>query len=228
MTEKLNTLMQALGYEFKDISLLEKALQHRSFSKVNNERLEFLGDSIVNFIVASELFYRFPHAREGQLSRLRSNLVKTEPLANLARQFYVNKFLSLGKGEKKTGGALRASILEDAMEAIIGAIYLDSDMDTCYEKVAHWYQQMINKLSLDTIYKDPKSLLQEYLQARQLPLPQYYLVKTKGQEHNQIFIVECIVSLLKDPVRGEGSSIRRAEQQAAEFVLVKVSNEKGD
>ncbi|MBN1684150.1 MAG: ribonuclease III [Gammaproteobacteria bacterium] len=219
MTKNLDDLMSALGYQFKNTELLEQALKHRSYSKNNNERLEFLGDSVVNFIVASELFHHFPKAKEGQLSRLRSNLVKTEPLANLAKTFNVNEFLRLGKGEEKSGGAERSSILEDAMEAIIGAIYLDSNMKTCYSHVARWYRAIIDQLSLEEVYKDPKSLLQEYLQSKQMPLPEYRLSETRGQEHNQIFVIECRVLPLKQGMTGEGTSRRRAEQKAAEKVL---------
>lgn len=217
-------LMEKIGYSFKDIRLLEEALSHRSSGKSNNERLEFLGDSIVNFVVACELFHRFPKAKEGQLSRLRANLVKEEGLMELARFFELSPFIRLGPGEIKSGGAERASILADTVEAIIAAIYLDSGMDNCYRLVTEWYKEKLESLSADAVHKDPKSLLQELLQAKQLPLPEYKLVELKGEEHSQQFVIECHNGLLKKPIRAEGTSRRRAEQQAALLVLEELNH----
>lgn len=218
-TGQYDKLMQKLGHSFHDVRLLEDALSHRSFGRNNNERLEFLGDSIVNFVVASLLYQRFPKATEGQLSRLRAHLVKEESLMELAKTFHVGDFLRLGPGEIKSGGAHRASILADAFEAIIGAIYMDAGMDVCYQCIERWHQEKLAHLSLESVNKDPKSLLQELLQAKQLPLPEYKLIKLKGEEHNQLFVVECKNALLGTPVLAEGGSRRKAEQQAAELVL---------
>jgi len=226
MTKKLDQLMERIGYQFKDESLLKMALSHRSTGKVNNERLEFLGDSVVNFVTASELYKRFSKAKEGQLSRLRANLVKGETLAQLAQEFELGTCLRLGPGEMKSGGSERISILADCLEAIIGAIYLDSNMSTCYKRVTSWYQSRLDSLSLDAVHKDPKSLLQEIVQGKQLPLPKYKLISVEGQEHEQKFIVECSIALLNQPVRGEGTSRRRAEQAAAADVLKVLQNEK--
>jgi ribonuclease-3 len=214
----LDVFMDKLSYHFKDMALLELALSHRSFGKKNNERLEFLGDAMLNFIIASELFKRFPEAQEGQLSRLRAFLVKEETLSVLAREMELNLVLKLGVGEKKSGGMDRDSILADALEAVIGAIYLDGGETCCYECVAAWYESRLQGLSLDTVYKDPKSRLQELLQAQQLPIPQYRLLTVKGEEHHQAFVIECSTELMP-PIIAEGTSRRRAEQQAAELTL---------
>ena len=224
MDNKFAQLMHKIKYDFADISLLNTALSHRSCGKTNNERLEFLGDSLVNFIVAYELFKRFPSAQEGELSRLRAFLVKGETLAAIAKEFDLSQYIRLGGGELKSGGAYRISILADAVEAIIGAIFLDSDLETCYAKVAEWYQDRINELSLEEVYKDPKSLLQELVQSKQLPLPEYNLIKIIGKEHQQKFIIECIVKLLDKPVKGEGTSRRKAEQAAASAALEELEN----
>ncbi|MGD9108044.1 MAG: ribonuclease III [Gammaproteobacteria bacterium] len=219
MEQDLSELMHKIDYKFKDIALLKTALSHRSCGKVNNERLEFLGDSLVNFVVANELFKLFPEAQEGQLSRLRAYLVRGETLAEIAKEFDLSRYIKLGVGEFKSGGAYRVSILSDAVEAIIGAMFLDSDLETCYAKVTNWYQQRLGELSLEEVYKDPKSLLQELVQAKQLPLPEYDLVKITGKEHKQKFIVECKIALLNKPVQGEGTSRRKAEQAAASAAL---------
>ena len=227
MTETLEIFIKKIGYQFKNDPLLEKALRHRSCGKDNNERLEFLGDSILNFIIANELFNRFPKAQEGELSRLRSNLVNEEILAILARTFELSSVIHVGRGELKTGGKERASILADCVEAIIGAIYLDSDdMNICYPIVANWYKQHMEELSLFTIRKDPKSLLQELLQSEQLPIPKYRLVKTIGPEHDQIFVVESKIPLLDHPVEAEGQSRRRAEQAVAKRILEELQHGK--
>jgi len=204
---------------------LERALSHRSYGKDNNERLEFLGDSIVNFIIANELYHRFHNAQEGQLSRLRANMVKGDTLAELAQEFDLSEYLLMGFGELRSGGAANVSILADAVEAIIGAIYLDSSMDVCYQAVRAWYDKRLNDLSLDAVYKDPKSLLQELVQSKQKSLPEYRLVAVTGQEHQQHFTVECSVALLDNPIAGEGSSRRRAEQEAAQNVLEAMRHE---
>ncbi len=224
MNEKLHSLMQNIDYEFKDEALLQLSLSHRSFGKNNNERLEFLGDSLLNFVVASELFNLFPTAKEGQLSRLRANMVREDTLAEIGIEFQLSEYIQLGVGEMKSGGAFRPSIVADAVEAVIGAIYLDSGLDVCYQCVKNWYEERINALSLSDVIKDPKSRLQELLQAQQLPLPEYNIIETKGQEHEQLFVVECKTALLDHVVHAEGVSRRKAEQEAAERVLEELKN----
>lgn len=212
-------LQETLGYQFTDEALLARALTHRSFSRDNNERLEFLGDSILNFLIAEDLFLRFDGAREGQLSRLRALLVKRQTLAAIARDFGVGDYLSMGSGELKSGGYDRDSILSDALEAIIGAMYLDADLATVRERLLDWFEDRLDSLSLDQSQKDAKSRLQELLQSRGADLPEYVVVETRGQSHNQIFFVECRSGLLEAPARGKGSSRRGAEQAAATVAL---------
>ncbi len=215
MTLALDKLCRSLGYEFSDQSLLKKAVTHSSAGKNNNERLEFLGDSILGWVIAEALYQRFPHAKEGELSRLRAGLVKGVTLAELAREFNLGDHLGLGQGELKSGGYRRDSILADAMEAIIGAVYLDSNIETCRAQVLNWFQERLQKVSVKDNHKDSKTQLQEYLQGRKQSLPQYEVVATRGKEHAQIFDVECKVSLLEETVTGTGSSRRQAEQEAA-------------
>lgn len=216
--EKIARLMQKLGYQFTNLNLLQAALTHRSARGPNNERLEFLGDSLVNFVIAAELYQQFPKAEEGELSRLRSVLVKGESLAQLAQELELGDYLHLGPGELKSGGFSRQSILADAFEAIVGAIYLDSDFNTCREKVLHWFSSRIKEVHL-AIQKDAKTRLQEYLQARKLPLPTYDVLTIEGEAHAQVFHVECRVMGLPHFTRSSGSSRRKAEQIAAEDFL---------
>ena len=180
----LTALAQRLGYSFKNPQLLESALTHRSVGVDNNERLEFLGDAVLGFIIAHELYRRHPHAHEGDLSRLRASLVNGDILAQMAIDLGVSDYLKLGVGERKSGGKKRCSILSDALEAIVGAIYMDSDMTTCRDCVLHWYGETIDDLSQLTPIKDAKSELQEWLQARKLPLPDYQAAIT-GEPHAQ-------------------------------------------
>lgn len=218
----LSRLQSKLSYEFKDPGLFTLALSHRSVGAHNNERLEFLGDSILNFIIARALFDQFSSAREGQLSRLRAQLVKGETLAELAREFDLGPCLLLGEGEMKSGGQRRDSILADAVEALIGAIYIDSDFDTCCRCVLHWYRDRLAQLSLASPAKDAKTRLQEYLQSRREPLPDYQVVNIEGEAHAQSFTVECRVSLLNKPEVATATSRRVAEKQAAALVLQKL------
>lgn len=227
MSEPLNRLERKLGYQFKDLSLLTIAVTHRSFSGKNNERLEFLGDSILNFAAGEALFKRFPQAREGQLSRLRARLVKGETLAILARGFNLGDYLRLGSGELKSGGFRRDSILADAVEAIIGAIYLDSGMDVARERVLAWLEDQFAGLTLVDTNKDPKTRLQEFLQSRGCDLPAYDVIDIQGEPHCRIFSVECGISLLKEKTFGTGSSRRIAEQAAAGAALVALGVENG-
>ncbi len=216
---KLNQLQQALGYTFEQLSLLDKALSHRSISGENNERLEFLGDSILNFCISDFLFAHFPAASEGELSCLRASLVKGETLAALAIEFDLGDYLNLGSGELKSGGFRRPSILADAVEAIIGAIYLDSDLETVKARVFAWFESRINSLSLNASPKDPKTQLQEWLQARRLTLPEYSLQEVRGQAHCQTFKVMCKVEKFSQVTFGEASNRRAAEKQAAQNML---------
>ncbi|MCM5703258.1 ribonuclease III [Larsenimonas salina] len=219
MSSSLQALSQRIGYEFNDVTWLELAMTHRSYGGDNNERLEFLGDSIVNFIVGEALYRRFPEAREGQLSRLRARMVKGQTLAELAREFKLGEFLRLGTGEMKSGGHRRESILADAMEAVIGAIYLDGGMTHVNERVLDWYESRLQKLDLKDTQKDPKTRLQEYLQSRQYALPRYEVLSVEGEAHAQTFKVACHIDLFSTPTQGEGASRRYAEQQAAESAL---------
>ncbi len=212
-------LVRRLGYEFRDFALAEQALTHRSFGNTHNERLEFLGDSLLNFLIAEALYQRFPTVREGDLSRMRASLVKGETLAEIAREFELGDWLNLGPGELKSGGHRRDSILADAVEALIGAIYLDGGIEACRERVLVWFEQRLGAVSPGEVNKDAKTRLQELLQARQRPLPVYHLVDTRGEAHSQQFAVECeLVSLgLRFP--GLGSSRRSAEQSAAQAAI---------
>lgn len=208
-----------LDYIFQKQALLDLALSHCSSGQDNNERLEFLGDAILGFIVADELYRRFPKAREGQLSRLRADLVQRSTLAELARELAVGPALQLGTGELKSGGADRDSILADALEAIISAIYLDAGIDTCRAIVAGWFAPRLENLDLDTQTKDAKTRLQEYLQAIKAELPGYEVLEVVGKDHQQTFAVLCHVTLLPEAVTGYGSTRREAEQEAADAVL---------
>lgn len=213
-------LLRKLGYSFRDESLFDLALTHRSRGSLNNERLEFLGDSLLNTIVAEALFQRFPKAREGDLSRLRAQLVKGETLAVIGREFQLGECLSLGEGELKSGGFRRASILADTVEALVAAIYLDSgDFSITRSHLLSWYGERLDKVKLGASQKDPKSRLQELLQAQGEPLPEYDITAISGEAHAQTFTVTCRVSLLPEPVITSGSSRRQAEKQAAAQVL---------
>ncbi|MDO3384109.1 ribonuclease III [Gilvimarinus algae] len=215
----MKRLQRRLGYEFGRPESLQLALSHRSVGADNNERLEFLGDSILNFLIGEALFEKFETAREGQLSRLRAQLVKGDTLAEIAREFELGECLKLGEGELKSGGQRRDSILADAVEAIIGAIYLEAGLDTCRERVLHWYRERLASLTLDTPAKDAKTRLQEYLQSRREPLPEYRVAEVEGEAHAQVFTVECHVSLLPTPERARASSRRVAEKKSAAQVL---------
>lgn len=224
----LGRLQRRLGYRFTEPRLLEEALTHRSASARNNERLEFLGDGALNFVIAAELFHRYPDSSEGDLSRLRSSLVKGETLAQIGASLDLGNYLQLGSGELKSGGYRRESILADGVEALLGAIYLDANFERCREVVLLLYSDALNDINPKRQLKDPKTRLQEYLQARQLPLPSYDVEAIGGQPHNQLFKVICSISLLDKPIRGSGTSRRRAEQAAAERVLRILSDQKSE
>jgi ribonuclease III len=212
-------LSRRIGYFFADLGLLELALTHRSFGGKNNERLEFLGDSILNYVIAEDLFHRFPKAKEGELSRLRASLVKGDTLAELAREFQLGDYLKLGAGELKSGGFRRDSILADTVEGIIGAMYLDAGMDICRQHILSWYKERLDATSLKIVTKDAKTRLQEYLQARKHALPQYDVVDIVGEPHDQTFYVHCHIELCENAIEGKGNSRRIAEQNAASKAL---------
>lgn len=216
---QLDRLQRALGYQFSNIALLTLALTHRSKGASNNERLEFLGDAILGFVAADLLYTEFDSAPEGHLSRFRASLVKKETLAELAREFSLGDHLLLGSGELKSGGFRRDSILADGVEAIIGAIYLDSSLDNARTFIEKCLAPRIANLSAENELKDPKTRLQEFLQARRLSLPVYAVTGTSGDEHDQQFEVSCTVEGLPQPSVGIGSSRRKAEQTAAEQAL---------
>lgn len=213
------TPRRSLGHEFNDPRLLKIALTHRSAGYDNNERLEYLGDAILGFIIAEALFERFPNASEGSLTRLRASLVKRETLAHLARQVDLGGAIQLGGGERKSGGWRRDSILANAMEAVIGAIYLDAGIDVCRQCVLNMYQELLQSASPETAIKDAKTLLQEYLQARRRSLPVYRIVTETGAAHAREFTVECQIEGLSEPVIARGRSKQAAEQAAAEQAL---------
>ena len=215
--------MRAIGYTFKDPALLQLALSHRSVGSNNNERLEFLGDAILNFVIAEKLFVLFAQASEGQLTRMRAHFICAEMLTEIARDFELGDYIILGAGEQRSGGHQRSSILADAIEAVIGAIYLDagSDYSTIKAIILNWFMDkfaVFNNKKLQN-YKDPKTVLQELLQSKKMPLPFYEVTKIEGEHHDQTFYVQCKVALLGEPVFGVGNSRRKAEQMAASQAL---------
>jgi len=211
------------GYQFKQANLLEQALTHRSYSRqLNNERLEFLGDSILNLIISNHIYERFGAADEGDLSRIRASLVKEETLAQVARQIDLGDYIHLGGGELKSGGFRRASILSDALEALIGAIYLDSDYAQTEAAVLHLYQEQLQNVDAGANLRDPKTRLQEYLQANKNSLPGYQVEQITGKSHDQVFTVSCKLTDLDMQSNGKGSSRKKAEQQAAQKILDKL------
>lgn len=212
-----------LQYTFKNVSLLEIALTHRSKNKINNnERLEFLGDSVLSLIISEALFSHFPNAKEGELSRLRAALVKGETIAKIALQLDIGEHALLGEGESKSGGRVRESILAGTFEAIIGAIFCDSNYDAVRECVLKWYGDLITTIDSQTDVKDAKTKLQEYLQAKKISLPTY-ACKTSGKSHAQLFTVTCRVKGLPNKTEGKSTSRRKAEQAAAKLFLKELS-----
>jgi len=217
-------LVRLIGHDFKNESLLTQALTHRSHSGKNNERLEFLGDGALNFIIANQLYLRFPKLAEGDLSRLRAHLVKEPTLSEIAQNLNIGDSLRLGEGELKSGGWRRPSVLADAVEAIIGAVFLDAGFAAAEALVVRLYSKLLEQIDPKSIGKDPKSLLQEYLQGRKVDVPEYQVLATEGEAHCQTFRVQCDIPKLKITTQGEGTSRRAAEQQAAEsayLLLVK-------
>ena len=222
MTIDFDKLQQAINYQFNDLKLARHALTHRSANKFNNERLEFLGDSLLGFLVAEFLFEHFPEASEGELSRLRASMVNKSALVEIALDLNLSEFLLLGDGELKSGGRERESILADSVEAIIAAIYFDGGLTACKQLIISWCQNKIDGISPVGTQKDAKTYLQEIMQAQGLRLPQYRVVDVTGKDHQQSFLVECRVENLDEPQQGEGNSIRSAEQEVARKILIEL------
>lgn len=210
-------LERLIGHDFSNKALLTQALTHRSFGSMNNERLEFLGDGVLNFIIASQLYLKFPKLDEGDLSRLRAHLVKEPTLGELALTLNIGDALKLGEGELKSGGWRRPSVLADALEAMIGAVFLDAGFAAAESVVIKLFTPLIEKIDPKAIGKDPKSLLQEYLQSKKIDVPSYEVLAIEGEAHCQTFRVECRVAKFNIVTQGEGTSRRAAEQQAAEL-----------
>jgi ribonuclease-3 len=217
-----DSLCRKLGYEFTQPQLLQRALTHRSHGPAHYERLEFLGDSVLNCVIAKHLFDAYPDLPEGDLSRLRSNLVNQQTLFLLAQQLHLGELLLLGEGERKSAGFRRPSILADAMEALFGAIFLDAGFEAAERVVLSLYVPFIAQADVQTLGKDYKTLLQEYLQGKKLALPKYSVIATQGEAHEQLFQVECAIGQLQLTTRGEGVSRRTAEQVAAEEAYRKI------
>ncbi len=219
MSRSFDELNNILGHKFSNEDLLSNALTHRSVGGKNYERLEFLGDSILSFVIAAELFEHYPEAAEGDLSRLRASLVNKEALANISNEIRLGDWLVLGSGELKSGGYRRKSILADALEALFGAVYLDAGFNTAREVILTLYKPYFeNSIDLETL-KDPKTRLQEWLQARKQSLPFYELVNASGKPHQQTFTIRCVIDGVDMEVLGKGKSRRKAEQEAAEVAL---------
>jgi ribonuclease-3 len=223
MQKPVSGLMKKLGYQFQQVALLEQALTHRNYKGEHNERLEFLGDAILSMVIAEALYIHFPKAREGDLTRMRSSLVKGVTLAEIAKELELAEFLRLGPGEMKSGGLRRESIQADAVEAILGAIFLDAGIEACKERILSWYGSRLTVIQ-PGVQKDSKTQLQEYLQGRRLPLPLYEVIDTQGDDHDQIFTVRCTVQG-RAPVTASGNSRRKAEQDSARILLEQVKND---
>lgn len=221
---ELALLESALGYAFKDKGLLTTALTHRSYGASHNERLEFLGDGMLNCAIAAALFKRFTDLPEGDLSRLRANLVRQETLHQLALYLKLGEYLRLGEGELRSGGHQRPSILADALEALFGAIYLESGFDAVAQVIQALFAAQLAALVPGQSMKDPKTRLQEWLQGRRKPLPKYQLLETSGAAHDQRFHVVCQIESLGFTTQGMGASRRLAEQAAAEQALKELNS----
>ena len=217
-----NLIKNGIGYQFNNSALLAQALTHRSYSGNNNERLEFLGDSVLNFIIAHQLYLRFPKLPEGDLSRLRAQLVKESSLAEIAFDLNLGDQLKLGEGELKSAGWRRPSILADALEAIVGAVYSDGGFLNAEQLVLKLYTEKLENIDPKIIDKDAKSQLQEYLQGKKIELPEYSVLAIDGEAHAQTFKMQCVIAKLNISSIGEGSSRRIAEQQAAQSALERI------
>ncbi|CAL4320410.1 ribonuclease III [Buchnera aphidicola] len=212
-------IQKILGYVYNRKNLLKQALTHRSSSNQHNERLEFLGDSILSFVIATALYKHFPDVNEGDMSRMRASLVRGRTLAQIAFEFNLGKYLLLGQGELKSGGSKRESILANTIEAIIGSIFLDSNIKIVEKLILKWYKKRLIKITPKDTKKDFKTRLQEYLQSKHLPLPSYKVIKIYGEAHNQLFTIRCKIITFSKVSLGVGSSRRKAEQNAAKNIL---------
>ena len=222
-TNAIAALLKKLEYSFSDLSLLDEALTHRSYASNNNERLEFLGDGILNFVIAHELFKLYPDVQEGDLSRLRASLVNKDSLAVIAGNLGLGDVIKLGSGELKSGGFRRPSILADAVESILGAVYCDGGFEACRALIIRLYtDRLASSMDLQSL-KDPKTQLQELLQSRHFPLPDYQVINVTGHAHAQMFHIKCNIDDMKIEVTGEGKSRRKAEQVAAQKAIIKVT-----
>ena len=219
MADPVFQLEKNLGHTFVNKSYLITALTHRSLGHDNNERLEYLGDALLGFIIAEAIYKLYPGATEGELTRLRATLVKGETLAKLAKKLDLGNFIKLGGSELKSGGWRRSSILANALEALIGAIYLDAGLETCREKVLRLYGDFLKTSTPENLTKDPKTRLQEHLQSLQINLPEYKVVMERGEAHDKIFTVRCDIPAMTITVQAEGKSKRNAEQAAAQLAL---------
>lgn len=222
----LDRLSRRLNYQFKQKALLKQALTHCSVGSENYERFEFLGDSILSFVIAHELFCKFPLQSEGKLSRLRSYLVRGDMLVELAKEIDLGDFLYLGQGELKSGGFRRASILSDALEAVFAAVFLDGGIEWAQQVILHLYRSRLEDPNLNDCLKDAKTQLQEYLQSLKIALPEYQLTKVEGDEHEQIFYITCSIPGIKQQTGGYGSNRRKAEQLAATEMLTHLRSNK--
>jgi ribonuclease-3 len=220
MSVSVQQLEKAFSYSFTDRGLAQLALTHSSAGASSNERLEFLGDAILGFVIAAELYARYPQAPEGELSRMRASLVNQQSLADIATSVQLGELLILGPGELKSGGRARASILSDAVEAVLGAIYLDGGLEAARQTILQIYGTMLQSTGQVERRKDSKTRLQEFLQSKSLPLPVYEVLSIEGEDHSQTFVVACQIDLLKQATTGSGSNRKLAEQLAAEKALL--------
>lgn len=218
-SENLHTLIDRLGYQFRSPQLLNQALTHRSAGQPNNERLEYLGDAVLDLIIGEELYLRYPQASEGELTRLRATLVNGKTLSKLAGELNLGDALVMGAGEKKTGGSGRESLLADALEAILGAMYLEAGLDLCRQRVKNWFGSRLNAISLESEEKDAKTRLQEHLQGQGRRLPEYEVTATEGDPHNQTLTVTCQIEGVDSVFIASGTSRKKAEKQAAQLAI---------
>lgn len=215
----IQVIEKRLGYTFKTKALIAQALTHKSASHENNERLEFLGDAILSYVIADQLYHRFPKATEGQLTRARASLVKKLTLSAVAQELSLGDAILLGHGEKRSGGFRRDSILADALEALVGALHCDGGFEACAQMIAQWFESRLEAIQPDQQVKDPKTQLQEWLQAKHHDLPVYEILSISGEPHDQTFTVSCEIVTMKLRAEGVGDSRRIAEQMAANKIL---------
>ena len=226
MVSNITQLQRRLGYVFNDPTLLSLALSHRSFASANNERMEFLGDAILGLVVTDYLYQQFPDAREGELSRMRSHIVRGESLAEVAKQLELGTDILLGPGEMKSGGHRRDSILGDTVEALLGAVYLDKGIDAARDRIYDWFKSLFDSALEIKPLKDSKTTLQEWLQQRGKSLPDYKLVDTGGEAHSRLFTVSCKIDAVGQEMTAIATSRRRAEQMVAEQLLTELEKNK--